>query len=400
MAAETGSLDGANRIRVDGIDVLRGLSVLLVVLHHIHLRFQLNQYDVRNLLPRPIGQVLFWSGYYAVIAFFVISGFLISRLSLRRWGELGRVDIRQFYVMRVARIVPCLLLLLVALSALHLATVDGFTINPERASLGRALIAALTFHVNWLEGHHGYLPGGWDVLWSLSVEEIFYLAFPLLCLFLRSERRLLLPLIALIVIGPINRALLADQDPWQDYAYLSCMDGIAFGCLAALLSARVALSKRTLRWALVVGCVIAAFVVVFRQSVAALGLPTAGVNVTLLELGIALILVALGNDVGNSVLSRGTAVVRWIGRCSYEIYLTHMFVILGVMSILERLQIAPSTIPLWYCAMLLLSIALGSLVARGFSEPMNRALRLRFLRPRQCAGNATVLGQSSHIRPD
>jgi len=120
--------------------VLRGLSVLFVVLHHVHLRFQLNQYDVRNLLPRPIGQVLFWSGYYSVIAFFVISGFLITRLSLRRWGELGRLEIRRFYTMRVARIVPCLLLLLVALSALHLAAVDGFTINPDRAVLDSALV--------------------------------------------------------------------------------------------------------------------------------------------------------------------------------------------------------------------------------------------------------------------
>src|SRR4051812_14152265 len=83
--------------RVPGIDVLRGAAVILVVLHHIHLRFQIRHYDVASLLPKPVAQVLFWSGYYAVIAFFVISGFLITSLSLRRWGALGGISAPAFY---------------------------------------------------------------------------------------------------------------------------------------------------------------------------------------------------------------------------------------------------------------------------------------------------------------
>ena len=96
-----------------GIDALRGLAVLLVVLHHIHLRFVLNHCDVASLLPKPLARIAFWSGYYAVIVFFVISGFLITSLSLRRWSSLGRIDARAFYAMRFARIVPCLVALLV-----------------------------------------------------------------------------------------------------------------------------------------------------------------------------------------------------------------------------------------------------------------------------------------------
>jgi peptidoglycan/LPS O-acetylase OafA/YrhL len=229
----------STQLRLAGVDVLRGLCVLLVVLHHIHLRFVLNHYAVDDVLPKMLNQVLFWSGYYSVITFFVISGFLITGLSIRRWGSLGDVHAGRFYGMRMARIVPCLLLLLLVLSLLHLSEVPGFVLKPERASLGRALGAALTFHVNWLEGHHGYLPGGWDVLWSLSVEETFYLLFPLACLSFRSEKLLLWPLLGLMVLGPINRTAYADQDPWGSYAYLSCMDGIAFGCLAAVVSARV-----------------------------------------------------------------------------------------------------------------------------------------------------------------
>jgi peptidoglycan/LPS O-acetylase OafA/YrhL len=228
-----------------------------VVWHHIHLRFVLNHVDVDDVLPKELNQVLFWSGYYAVITFFVISGFLITSLSLRRWGRLGNVATKRFYAMRIARIVPCLLLLLGILVGLHWSGAADFTIRPERASLGRALVAALTFHINWLEGHHGYLPGGWDVLWSLSIEETFYLLFPLVCVLLRSERLLLLPLLGLIIAGPVSRVLLADQDPWGDYAYFSCMDGIAFGCVAALICVRLRPSRRILGIASTIGASLA-----------------------------------------------------------------------------------------------------------------------------------------------
>jgi peptidoglycan/LPS O-acetylase OafA/YrhL len=254
--------DEAGRFRLGGVDVLRGLSVLLVTLHHIHLRFWLNDYDVDGVLPKTLNQVLFWSGYYAVITFFVISGFLITGLSIRRWGQLGLIHVGRFYRMRAARILPCLLLLLLVLSALHLAGAPEFTIRPERASLGQALWSALTFRINWLEGHHGYLPGDWDVLWSLSVEETFYLMFPLLCLLLRREGLLLLPLVCLLILGPVDRTVFADQDPWGQYAYLSCMDGIAFGCLAALTASRMQLSQRTLRIALATGAIVACLVIV------------------------------------------------------------------------------------------------------------------------------------------
>src|ERR1700736_2765752 len=104
--------DVSERFRLDGVDVLRGLCVLLVVLHHIHLRFVLNHFDVDARLPKIPNQVLFWSGYYSVITFFVISGFLITGLSVRRWGRLESVHIGRFYNMRMARIIPCLLLVL------------------------------------------------------------------------------------------------------------------------------------------------------------------------------------------------------------------------------------------------------------------------------------------------
>jgi peptidoglycan/LPS O-acetylase OafA/YrhL len=365
----------AGRYRLNGVDVLRGLSVLLVTLHHIHLRFWINDYDVDGVLPETLNQILFWSGYYAVIAFFVISGFLITGLSIRRWGQLGHIHVGRFYRMRAARILPCLLLILLVLSALHLAGAPEFTIPPKLASLGEALWSALTFHINWLEGHRGYLPGDWDILWSLSVEEMFYLLFPLLCIGFRREGLLLLPLACLLILGPVSRTLFAQQDPWGQYAYLSCMAGIAFGCLAALASARMQLGQRVLRMALAAGAVIACLVIVTCNEDSHTGLARFGLNVTVLEAGVALMLLALGDGVGNATLSIGTRWLRIVGRGSYEIYLFHMLVVLGLISLFKRLKPATSLIPLWYLAMLLLSILIGLVIFKFYSEPLNHWLR-------------------------
>ena len=361
--------------RSAGIDVLRGLCVLLVTLHHIHLRFKLNRFAVKELLPGLIAQVVFWSGYFAVITFFVISGFLITALSLRRWTALDRISWRQFYWLRFARIAPCLFLLVLLLSVLHLAQANGFVIPPERASLGRTVLAALTFHLNWLEGHHGYLPGGWDVLWSLSVEEVFYLSFPLVCVALRSVRGVLLPWFVLIAAGPVTRRALAGQVPWEEYAYLSCMDGIAFGCLAALLTAHWRPSRRVARAMLALGIAAVSLIGIFRGSVPSRGLHQVGLGISVLELGVALILVALSQGVGSMVLASGTGLLRRVGRCSYEIYLTHMLVILGLMPTIVIRRPEGAWIPLWYVALLSASVALGWVVNRVYSEPLNRALR-------------------------
>lgn len=106
--------------RNPGIDALRGLSILLVVLHHLALRIPLKQTALADFVPRRILAALSWNGYSAVFVFFVISGFLIATHSLGRWGTLARIDARAFYLRRAARILPLLLVLLTVLSAQRL----------------------------------------------------------------------------------------------------------------------------------------------------------------------------------------------------------------------------------------------------------------------------------------
>lgn len=396
MIEETGGPSGIGSSfgssRLAGVDVLRGLCVLLVLLNHIKLRFLLNDFPVRDALPARMERVLFWSGHYAVVVFFVISGFLITSLSLRRWGSLAAVKVGNFYRMRFARIAPCLLLLLLILTTLALAGASDFVIRPERASLSRALAAALAFHLNWLEGHHGYLPGGWDVLWSLSVEEAFYLLFPLTAVLLRSERLFLLALGALVIIAPCNRALLGDSDPLWGYAYFSCTDAIAFGCIAALAAHHRLLRPRGLRLALAGGCLLSLLTIVLCDESARAGLARFGFNLTALELGIALMLVALGSGVGNAALAKGTRWLRIVGRSSYEIYLFHMLIVLSLIAMARQLH-TTRAFSLWYGAMLGGSILLGYLIAQSYSEPLNRRIRAATRSPFATIERAT-LGQA------
>jgi peptidoglycan/LPS O-acetylase OafA/YrhL len=369
--------------RFPAIAALRGVLVLWVVLHHVHVRFSLNHYPVGTLLPKPLSRVVFWSGYYAVVMFFVVSGFLITHHSLRRWQALPGIQLGAFYWLRFTRIYPCLLLLLVVLSCLHLLGVSGYVIDAQRSSLARAALAALTFHFNWLEGSRGYLPGGWDVLWSLSVEEAFYLLFPLACLGLRRESLIVALLLVLIAVGPVSRVLTQDDIPWDEYAYLSCLDCIAFGCLAAWLQQRAAGAREPSLWRtrirLAVGALLMGLVIVARETTVALGLVDTGLYISVLALGSALVLWAFA-DARSEAALRGSAWLRSIGESSYEIYLTHMFVVMATLDFFRASGADMTWVFGFYLAAVWASVALGWLVARCYGQPLAAALRRRSAR--------------------
>lgn len=240
--------------RNDGIDLLRGICIIAVILLHcrIHIPFD------HTIMPQWLYNIVFGSGYYGVIIFFVISGFLITSHCLQRWGNLQNIHARQFYRMRFARIIPCLLALLLISSLLDLSQVHGFIINATKLSkelfaargyhnttLPQALFAALTFHINYLEAKvmHRYLPGNWDVLWSLSVEEMFYLFFPVVCLLFRRSRYFITVMALFVLISPFARTF-SHSEMWQEYSYFGGMGGIAIGCLAALFSHQRKISKK------------------------------------------------------------------------------------------------------------------------------------------------------------
>jgi peptidoglycan/LPS O-acetylase OafA/YrhL len=266
------------------------------------------------------------------------------------------------------------------LSGLHVAGLPDFVVPDSTGGLGRALLAALTFHVNVLEARRGYLPANWDVLWSLSVEEVFYLAFPLLC---RGVGRVKLLgrcglltslLVVLVALGPAGRTVIAHgNEVWQEYSYLGGMDAIALGCLTALALPRLPTNRLLLRAIGTVGITLLALPIGNSDPLQAWGLGRAGLDMTFVGLGACLTMAATARSGWQSprVLRPGLR----LGRHSYEIYLTHMFVVFALFDAFLSAGKPPHAVPLLFVGVIVLAAILGAGVAHGFSEPLNRRLR-------------------------
>ena len=357
--------------RNPGIDLLRGLSIVLVIIHHtVSFRIPLKKTALAEVVPARVINALSYNGYEAVFIFFVISGFLITTNALNRWGSLPTLDLRAFYKRRAARILPCLFLLVLVLSGLHLAKVHDYVIEKPGQSLGRAALSALGLHLNWYEGFHGYLPGSWDVLWSLSIEEVFYLGFPLLCISLGRTKLLAPALIALALSLPWTHAALAGNEIWQEKAYLPGMSAIATGVLAALVAARWTPSPR---WVWISGACGAAGVAAVLLIEDLLWHVLRDGTMLVLTFSAAALVLAFHWSSKRSL--PGTGWLQSFGRLSYECYLTHMFVVLGVLAAFKASGAGVTHRYLWTLPSLALSWLLGYAVSRFISIPAEEHLR-------------------------
>ncbi|HEY6621286.1 MAG TPA: acyltransferase [Steroidobacteraceae bacterium] len=363
--------------RLDGVDILRGLAIFFVLMNHVNVRLFLAKIPYTQGLPSQLVSSFVWNGQYGVQMFFAVSGFLITSTSIRRWASLSRVDVRDFYALRIARIAPLLLLLLAILCTLHLAGLKDFVVPDKTGGLGRALLAALTFRVNVLEAHRGYLPGNWDILWSLSVEEMFYLLFPLVCWLLRSDKWLVAFLLILIVLGPVGRTTLTHgNEIWQEYSYLGGMDAIALGCLTAIACSRTTIARRVIWVPGVLGTVLVLFILGLSRQARAWGLERSGLDMTILAVGSCMVIAVAAQTRWKS--PRVFLPLITLGRRSYEVYLTHMFVVFALFGLFKSTGRSLGTVPVLFISVVLVSGLLGELVARFYSEPMNRMIRQRF----------------------
>lgn len=362
-----------------GIDALRGMSILFVILNHIGIRIPLAKTALATLIPAWFLQRVNYNGYEAVFIFFVISGFLITRRAQERWGELRQMPPREFYLRRAARIVPCLLLVIALLSLSHLLDVPNFVIDKPAQSLPAAIAAALGLYLNWYEGVTGYLPGGWDVLWSLSIEEVFYIAFPLLCLTLGRSRWLFTLSLGLLALSlPFTRAAIVGNEIWLEKAYLPGMSAIAIGVLTAMLAARFSQPKPWLAPVLCLIGILGIGVVLFAASFV-WHLIHDGAVLLLCLFAATLVLGLHWQAVSTSPWRlRWLGGLRSCGRLSYEIYLFHMFCVFGVLDIAHASGLGVEWGFIWYVPVIGSSWLLGWLVARGFSVRCERWLRCRF----------------------
>jgi peptidoglycan/LPS O-acetylase OafA/YrhL len=206
--------------RVPGLDGLRGLSILLVSLAHF-VPGPANPFPSRWRVASQLGAP-------GVDIFFVISGFLITLLLLRERERAGHISLRAFYIRRALRILPAYVAYLGVVAAVQMAGLGPMD--------GRSWLAVLTYTVNFLPVPNPY----WLIgqMWSLSVEEHFYLAWPV-TLVLLGKRKSVMILLVGVVVASISRFIVwryCREYIDKDFFTLTRIDTIGVGCLLAILS--------------------------------------------------------------------------------------------------------------------------------------------------------------------
>jgi peptidoglycan/LPS O-acetylase OafA/YrhL len=183
-------------------------------------------------------------GDFGLVAFFVLSGYLITTLLLRERDKTGRIDGRHFYLRRAARLLPALLLALGGFLALSERL--GQTIGSAISNAAVALFYGMDIKVAYVA--HASNPVSWA--WSLSVEEQFYLVWPLILGVALWRNRVgvaaalaaigvIEPIVMRIVTAPHSSYLLLDPNGlhWSYRTYFGVdtrMDALFTGCLLAM----------------------------------------------------------------------------------------------------------------------------------------------------------------------
>jgi peptidoglycan/LPS O-acetylase OafA/YrhL len=343
-------------------------------------------------LPLPAAVPPAWvhavlvSGNYGVSMFFVISGFLITSNVLRRYGSLAAVNIKNFYLLRLFRLGPLLLLMLAIITVLWLAGVHQFNNFHDKQPMSAwfqwlAIFSVLTFWHNVLIE----IVGNWfnyamNICWSLSVEEVFYLAFPCLIRFVRMRGALLLIALAFILLAPAYRWLHRDDENYFLYGYLACFDQIAIGCLAALLAVRKRDWSPTLRKTGALFCAIALAYFYLRgfHDHQAFGFTCVATATAALLMGVA-------DLKASKPGARLMAPLSWVGAHSYELYLFHLIVLGMFIEIWPRASLDFNMkLPLM-ALFFALSIVVAALTGRFIGNPLNQYLRRRHARSRTVA---------------
>ena len=346
------------------LDGLRAIAVAAVLLYHA-------------------GQTWIPGGFLGVEMFFVISGYLISSLLLAEWESTHRIDLKAFWLRRARRLLPAVLLLVVG-------TVSWTSIfHPdELSSLRGDVLSTVGYVNNWYQilAHKSYFesvgrPSLLRHMWSLAVEEQFYLIWPLtFALLLRTiPRRFILGgVIAGAVLSSVCMAVMfhPNSDPSRVYYGTDTRaSGLLLGVALALVwrpGTGAGVSNEVILNTMGFGalaCLTACFAVInefqpflYRGGFTLVGLVTAE-----------LIAVVMVSRTGMVAQCLGSPPLRWAGTRSYGIYLWHFPVFM-----LTRPQLdVPWDGPVWLVARLLVTGLIAEVSYRWLESPIRHGALAR-----------------------
>ena len=295
--------------------MLRFFAFLCVFQHHVFFTLGLDR-----TFPKLVGEFRV-AGAYGVCLFFLLSAYLITELLCRERNDTGSVNLKAFYIRRVLRIWP-LYFAFLAFGVILGLVMPHFKIEPYR------MLAFLLLAGNWYTSYVGWTVNPIFPLWSISVEEQFYLLIP--AIMKRGGRRAIWAVSALFLI--VSYSVLA----WMGEHYAKASFGVwcnslvqfqffAAGCMLALgLSGRV--PEMRVYWR--VACVIcgvafwmAATHVTLQVDVHPGGLRLCAMYAMILVGTILIFLGFLGLNA--SLVPRS---LRYLGQISYGLYVFHDFI--------------------------------------------------------------------------
>jgi peptidoglycan/LPS O-acetylase OafA/YrhL len=383
MRTDRGANGALARGTIDEIDGLRGVAIALVMLHRFWPRSG----------PLAAHAALANVGWVGVDLFFVVSGFLITGILLDTRGERGWF--KNFWARRALRIFP-LYYAFVALAFVAFPLLEGARFGASGFVRESGSPLWYAFYLgNVREALVGHEPSYFlGTLWSLSIEEQFYLTFPLVVALL-GPRRLRPALVGLVAFAPAFR--LATMLAWpgaervQYLATPSRVDVIAVGALLALLlRSEVRLpSPRASAFGLAAAA--AAFAVAWGAGGLDRTQPfgrVLGYSIVAVLFGALVLFTLLHRDAPATALLRARP-LRALGKLCYGLYLLHRPADAIVGAVTHRLTILASHPALGIAARFAVAIALATASWHLFEKRV-LALKTRFSSPRHPATLASA----------